>query len=161
MYDPKQPRCVADAVKFRRIRTPSGGVTNDTIVIRPSDLYNITSRGSKGFRLLNWYNRSFYDMQDDGGQSKALFFEIMGCRAGNFLYDDCIGLLYAMGHAGLISIVNSVRTLGWIYFTSYTTQLGGGNNFGASYRAFAQEYYPDVDENFELFGAGPLVAQPY
>lgn len=79
----------------------------------------------------------------------------------NGAYDDCIGLLYAMGYAGLTSLVNTVPTRTTIYFTSYTSTLGGGNNFGTSYRAFAQTYYPTVTENFMLFGAGPLVAEPY
>jgi hypothetical protein len=149
-------RCVADAVKFKKVT----GTAYEKI-IKTTDTFSIISRGSNGFRLLNWYNRSFYDMQDDGGQSKTPFFEILGCRPGNYLYDDCIGLLYAMGHAGLTSLVNTVPTNTGVYFSSYTSTLGGGNNFGSSYRAFAQTYYPGVAENFMLFGAGPLLMQSY
>jgi hypothetical protein len=35
-------------------------------------------------------------MQDDGGQSKVLFFEGIACRISNYLTPDNLGLLYGI-----------------------------------------------------------------
>ena len=109
---------------------------------------------------MNWYNRSFCDMQDDGGQSKVPFFEIMGCNAANYFVDDNIGLLYAMGHAGLTSIGNATRLWSTNYYKPYTQALANKENFGDAYKAQAQKYFPGDDENYILFGAGTLYAEP-
>jgi len=149
-------RCVAGAVKFKKV---SG--TSYEIIVTPSNIFNITSRGTKGFRLLNWYLRSFHDMQDDGGQSKIPFFEIYGCSAGNYLVPDNIGLLYAMGHEGLSSFANSTPLYIDVLFGPYTLTLGNGGNFGEAYLSMAQSCFPDADDNFILFGAGTLYSDPY
>ncbi|MBN1983408.1 MAG: hypothetical protein JW795_17860 [Chitinivibrionales bacterium] len=135
--------------------------TNHTITIKPSNLFDINKRGNSGFRCMNWYERSFYDMQDDGGQSKVPFFEIMGCEATNYLGDDNIAMLYALGHNGLTCIGNSSILYINFYYTTYTSHLNEGWNFGDAYLAAAQEFYWDEDVNMHLFGAGFIVSTPY
>ena len=126
--------------------------------ITPHDLFDITKRGANGFRCANWYNRSFCDMQDDGGQSKVLFFEGVACQISNFLVDDNLGLLYGMGHAGLIMIGNSFDNYDDNDYTIYTSQLGNGFSFGEAYRDYANRDFDAANDNFILFGAGTLKA---
>jgi hypothetical protein len=101
-------------------------------------------------------------MQDDGGQSKVLFFEGIGCEISNYLVDDNIGLLYGMGHAGLIMVGNSYPNYGDNDYAMYTYVLGVGHNFGNAYLEYARRDFPDDrDDNFILFGAGTLKPTSY
>ena len=135
--------------------------------IIPNDLFDITKRGQNGFRLKNWYNRSFCDMQDEaGGQSKVLFFEGIACAICNYYQPDNLGLLYGMGHAGLTMIGNSFYNWSDNDYQVYTEALGqsgGGQIFGKAYLDYANRDFidDDVRDNFILFGAGTLKESPY
>jgi hypothetical protein len=134
------------------------------IQIKPSEVYNISARGTKGFRCQNWYTRSFCEMQEDGGQSKVLFFEGVGCEISNYLVDDNLGLLYGMGHAGLTMIGNSYPNSGDNDYALYTTRLGSTSpvySFGQAYLDYANRDFNDSWDNFILFGAGTLKARSY
>jgi hypothetical protein len=145
--------------------------TSYKITIKPTNLFNISNRGTKGFRCNNWYSRSFCDMQDDGGQSKTLFFEGIACEISNFLVDDNLGLLYGMGHAGLTMIGNSYPNFGDNDYALYTSRLGSKSpnpvySFGKAYLDYAnRDFYVNhtyfAYDNFILFGAGTLKARSY
>ena len=136
-----------------------------SITITPSDIFSVSSRGTKGFRCTNWYDRSFCDMQDEPGkQSKVLFFELIGCEISNIRIEDNLGLLYGMGHAGLTSIGNSYPNYGDNDFTEYATYLGSTSpvrNFGDAYLYYANRDFPVFQDNFILVGAGTLKAKSY
>ena len=139
-------------------------VTNREIT--PDDLFDISNRGNGGFRLKNWYNRSFCDMQDEpGGQSKILFFEAIACAISNYYQPDNLGLLYGMGHAGLTMIGNSFYNWSDNDYQVYTEALGpsGGQQiFGKAYLDYANRDFPlDIEDNFILFGAGTLKESSY
>jgi len=140
-------------------------VTNREIT--PDDLFDISNRGNGGFRLKNWYNRSFCDMQDEpGGQSKVLFFEGIACAISRYTEPDNLALLYGMGHAGLTMIGNSFHNWSDNDYEEYTDALGpppsgGGEIFGKAYLDYANRDFPDVRDNFILFGAGTLKESSY
>ena len=139
-------------------------VTTGEII--PNDFYNINNRGANGFRLKNWYNRSFCDMQDEGGQSKVLFIEGIACCISNYLTDDNLGLLYGMGHAGLIMMGNSFYNWSDNDYDVYTEALGptgGEKSFGEAYLDYANRDFidDDVRDNFIMFGAGTLKSSSY
>lgn len=153
-YSSKYNKCAADAVRFNM----NNGYN---ITIKTTDIFNLNKLGNRGFRCANWYNRAFYNMQDDGGQSKVHFFMGAACQINNYLYEDNIGLLYAMGHQGLIMMGNAYDNSQDNDFLPYTGMLKTNNNFGAAYLNFVNSYYPDPDDNFILFGSGSLKPQPY
>ena len=46
-------------------------------------------------------------MRDDGGPSKIPFHILQACHINCYTVDDNVGLLFAMGHDGLISVGTS------------------------------------------------------
>ena len=132
--------------------------------VTPNDLFDISHRGNGGFRLKNWYNRSFCDMQDEpGGQSKVLFFEGIACKICNYYEPDNLGLLYGMGHAGLIMLGNSYDNSAGNDYTEYTERLRDGDSFGEAYLFYANRDFRlrHFNDNFILFGAGTLKTKSY
>jgi len=71
-----------------------------------------------------------------------------------------------MGHAGLTMIGNSFHNWSDNDYEEYTDALGpppsgGGEIFGKAYLDYANRDFPDVRDNFILFGAGTLKESSY
>ncbi len=143
---------IADAVKFVRL---SNG---DTIVIDNED---------PGFIREDSLNRSYYSMRDDGGPSKVPFYLLQACHINYYTADDNLGLLYAMGHDGLMSLGTSNGNSGFyeskFEYNYFLEALIQGDNFGDAFLYMANNYSSGIIDNdkFILCGAGTLKAQAY
>jgi len=153
---------IADAVKLVNLNVPG-----DSIVIDNSD---------PGFVRLDSLNRSFYSFRDEGGPSKTPFYLLQACHINCYTADDCLGLVYAMGHNGLISIGSSNANGGFKENPSYQPRfeykyfieaLNKGLNFGEAFLYMSNNYSPGIlggihgNDKFILCGAGTLKAQAY
>jgi len=144
---------IADAVKFVNLNVPG-----DSIVIDNSD---------PGFVRLDSLNRSFYSFRDEGGPSKTPFYLLQACHINYYTADDCLGLLYAMGHDGLMSVGSSNGNSGFFEskfeYNYFLEALKQGGNFGDAFLYMANNYSSGIIDNdkFILFGAGTLKAQAY
>ena len=141
---------VADAVKLYR--------KNDQreIIIDNTHIFDIEHRD--GFRCCINLNRGFCNMRDDGGPSKVPFFYAAACEISNFYYSDNLGLLYAMGHSGLIMMGNAHPNTE--DFSEYTESLGNDNCFGKAFLSYVNSNM-STNNAFNLFGAGTLKPQAY
>ncbi len=147
-----QDLSIADAVWFD---DGSSSVPTAPFVVDDTD---------DGFRCNNWVERSFLSMRDDGGPSKCHFFLEAACQICAYNWLDNLGLLYGMGHEGLIMMGNAYNNSE--DFPVYTRSLGAGETFGEAFRRFAegdnaQSGFTEYNEAFVLFGAGTLKAAPY
>ncbi|MBN1980671.1 MAG: hypothetical protein JW795_04020 [Chitinivibrionales bacterium] len=144
-------RTIADALLLQRV---SDG---DSIIVDNDDRDFMM----KWFECEQWKERSYFSMIDDGGPSKVPFFIIQGCNVFSFNYTNCLGLLYAMGYEGLVSVGTS--SPGWFSCTYETLSqcLGKGKSFGAAYLDMVNEHFTDYYNTYELIGVGTLRASPY
>lgn len=149
----------------------SNDTINDTAVADAMKLVHdslpgveiIIDDSSSGFYTNQDETRSYYSMQDDGGQSKTPFYLLQACHINPFNYPNCLGLLYAMGHNGLISM--GTTTANWMnwYNEIFIAELKKGNNFGKAFLKQAQWKFPGRydDGNYALLGSGTLKSRAY
>ncbi len=143
---------IADAIKLENIST------GDSIIIDNDDSAYVNAHSLV---------RSYYSMRDDGGPSKVPFHILQACHINYYTFDDNLGLLFAMGHDGLISVgtSNSNHLVG--EFVVFLGALGRGLNFGKAYLEMANNYSGGYGggvhgiDKYILFGAGTLKAQAY
>jgi hypothetical protein len=138
-------RAIADVVKL------VCDSTGDSIVIDniPPTFYSEVER-----------KRTYLSMQDDGGQSKVLFYLTMACHINPFNVRNNLGNLYAMGHNGLISMGTSTVNTASCNYGYFLHKLREGGNFGEAALLMSQRDYPP-SKIFALLGAGTLKAKAY
>lgn len=141
---------IADAVRF--ICNTSTPVVDDIVHVDDA-----SSR--EDFIAAGWKDRSYLDMRDDGGPSKAHFFLEAACQISGYNYTDNLGLLYAMGHGGLTMMGNAYDN--GSAFGKYTASLGQGKSFGEAFLNVSDKVFTSGSNAFILFGAGTLRPEAY
>ncbi len=141
---------IADAIKFEYL-----GTGFDSIVV---------DNEYPGFIREDSLNRAYYSMLDDGGPSKVPFYILQTCHINCYTFDDNLGLLYAMGHNGLMSVGSSNPNGGIGEFSLFLGALGRGLTFGEAFLHMAND--PSKagvagGDKFILCGAGTMKAQAY
>lgn len=135
---------IADAIRFVNLSS------NDTLLV---------DNESPGFYCSNWNNRHFYLMPDDGGPSKAKFFVHNVCELNLFTYER-VGLLYAMGHNGLISFGTVMTNYGGMDNKPLLLTVQNGGTFGEGLITMANKNKLYGNPRFSLLGAGTLKSNP-
>lgn len=102
--------------------------------------------------------RTFYDMQDDGGQSKANFFLVNSCHYNQFLHPNNRGNAYGLGHAGLISFGTTTNNTDGTKYDNFIDKIIDKESFG---KAMLSQVNNDRDKVYSLIGTGTLKAQAY
>ena len=139
---------IADAVKFEYL-----GTGFDSIVIDNED---------PGFIREDSLNRAYYSMIDDGGPSKVPFHILQACHINCYTFDDNLGLLYAMGHDGLMSVGSSNANSGYSEYPLFLGALSRGMSFGEDFRYMVNNNDKvSGHDKFILCGAGTLKAKAY
>lgn len=106
--------------------------------------------------------RTYLSMQDDGGVSKTPFYLLLACHISNFSFYNDLGLLYAMGQKGLISLGASSSDYTYTPQSAFVEAIAKGMRFGASYREYAQSLFTShLCAAFSLIGAGTLKPKAY
>jgi hypothetical protein len=127
--------------------------STDTIIIDDDD---------PGFTTHNDYMRTYLSMQDDGGISKTPFYLLQACHISMFNFYNDLGLLYAMGQKGLISLGASSSDFEYCYKNLFTEALTNGKNFGRAFKEQVQWHGIDrLDLSYSLIGAGTLKSKAY
>ncbi len=145
--DTVQDRAIADAVR---------------LVHKSSREMLIIDNNDPGFILVDSLYRSYYSMLDDGGPSKVPFYVQQTCHANTYTVDDNLGLLYAMGHNGLMSIGSSNPNSGWEEYKWFLGAVGRGLSFGEAYLYMVNNHGgTNGGDKFILCGAGTLKAKPF
>jgi hypothetical protein len=152
----------------------SNDTVNDTAIADAIKLVHvdegveiIIDNEDPGFYTSQDETRSYYSMQDDGGQSKAPFYVLQACHINLYTATNCLGNLYAMGHNGLTSIgASSSDFSGWAK-EKYINALNNGDCFGEAFRKLSQWKFSDPRPiesrkgTYSLLGAGTLQSKAY
>ena len=146
--DTVNDRAVVDAIKL------VNDLTGEEIIL-DNDL------GDSIFYTEQSRLRSYLTMQDDGGQSKSLFYLLMACHINPFNKTNNLGNLYAMGHNGLISMGTTTINNTNSDNNYFINPLREGKNFGEAMLEFTSHYFPRCDRIFALLGAGTLKSKAY
>lgn len=142
--DTLNDRAIADAVRFVKLSN------NDTLLVDNEHPY---------FYCSNWNDRHFYLMPDDGGPSKSKFFVHNVCELNLYTLER-VGLLYAMGHEGLISFGTVMANFGGNYNTLLLSEVRKGRTFGDGMKRMANNNGLQRDPRFSLLGAATLKCYP-
>jgi len=140
---------IADAVKFEYL-----GTGFDSIVVDNED---------PGFIREDSLNRAYYSMLDDGGPSRVPFYILQACHINSYYVDDNLGLLYAMGDDGLMSVGSSNANRGTDEFPRFLGALSRGLSFGEAFLYMANNSSGGVasGDRYILCGAGTMKARAY
>jgi hypothetical protein len=154
---------IADAVKLVCTHPFYVSIPPD-IIIDNVDNDTGMSQGVPAWKRFTCSNmdRAFLNMYDDKGPSKVPFFVNKGCELSRFTATNNVGLLYAMGYNGLISIGSSLIQLSSYSYSNYTDTIFRGSSFGQAYMRITKNYRKYLQSSDqELLGAGTLKADAY
>jgi hypothetical protein len=160
---------IADAVLFISTdRTIDTAIDDSQPYLYPEQndvSHQIFSTG--GFAFSDYFNRNYEDMGTEpggGGWSKSQFFMFCACEINNFTKNKNIGMMYALGHNGLINMgAAGPDDPNQVLRTPYIQALSNGMDFGQAYIYavnVTSKWAPSY-QYYNLFGAGTLHAQPY
>lgn len=161
---------IADAVLF----ISTDGTVVDVVDDSEPNVYPEQDNSShhilstRGFAFNDYINRNYEDMGSEpggGGVSKTQFFMFDACDINNFLEYKNIGMMYALGHNGLINMGagGPDYQANGPFRTAYIEALATGMDFGQAF-IYALNNSSIIDRYgalYNLLGAGSLQARSY
>jgi hypothetical protein len=121
-----------------------------------------------GFRSWDDMYRGFEDMGSEpgggGGWSKTHFYMFCACEINFFTKSKNIGMMYALGHNGLINMgAAGPDGPDQLFRTPYIQALSSGMDFGQAfiYAIKQTSWFNPASRYYNLLGAGTLRSQPY
>lgn len=155
------PPWAADGpIRASAIKLVNKSVTpNTSIIIDAVDNITDLSKTKRFFTSNN--NRGYINFTKNGGPSKTPFFMNQGCNLSRFTTTNNLGLLYAMGYNGLITVGCGQEMSGNYYYDDYTSCLFQGNSFGKALISAVPDYNYLYENDLNILGAGTLRADAY
>jgi hypothetical protein len=112
--------------------------------------------------------RTYLGMIEDGGPAKTHFYLMQACNISDFVKDNNLGNLYAMGNNGLISCGAATSNYSGHTFEPFMDKIKTNQCFGEAAKALIQKnfpQYPYFDQKstliYTLLGAGTLKPRAY